>query len=126
MFEHPINDDTFLLVAMRHYDNVQCTSLAEFEDDLRRFVHLKKLFRKYEETGVLRERLIINHIVVLCNLFGVVAIELLFFKTERSSWDTLATFLLFLGRMPHEIPEFGIKIDNLNIDSGILESLKEI
>lgn len=127
MFTEPkLTKETFLLVAMRHYDNLQCTSLAEFEEDLKRFGYLKKLFIRYKEDRDLKERLILNHITVLFNLFGVATVEMLFFKIDKEYWGYLATFLLFLDRMPEEIPEFGIKMSDLNIDSDILTALRNL
>lgn len=126
MFEQPITDDTFLLVAMHHYDNRQCTSIAEFEEDLKRFAYLKKLFGRYKENGELKERLIVNHLIILHNVFGVITPELLFFKTDRQYWDTLSTFLVFLNIMPDEIPEFNIKLTDMMLDQNILNVLRKI
>ena len=66
-----LNDENFTLFAIRHYDNPQCTSTEEFYEDIRRFRYLKRLLKRYKKTGELRERLILNHLIVLCNLFGV-------------------------------------------------------
>lgn len=126
MIEQPINESTFLLIAMHHYDNSQCTSVAEFEEDLKKFGYLKKLFSRYKENNDLKERLILNHIIVLHNLFGLVAIELLFFKIDKQHWDVLATFLLYLELMPNTIPEFGIKLDDMKIDQHVLDTLRKI
>jgi len=122
----PINDQTFLLVAMHHYDNTQCTSIAEFEEDLKRFSYLKKLFSRYAENGDLKSRLILNHIIVLFNLFGIVTPELLFFKIDKEYWGVLATFLVYLNKMPETIPEFGIRLSDLTLDPTIADTLKEI
>lgn len=126
MLDLPINDNTFLIVAMHHYDNSQCTSLAEFEEDLKRFGYLKKLFGRYKDNGDLKERLIINHITILFNLFGVVTTELLFFKIDRQYWDVLATFLVFLNRMPEEVPEFNVKLSELQLDDSVIAALRKI
>lgn len=126
MIEQPISESNFILIAMHHYDNSQCTSLAEFEEDLKRFAYLKKLFSRYKENGDLKEKLIVNHIIVLYNLFGIVTTELLFFKMEQQYWDTLATFLIYLKRMPEEIPEFNIKLKDIQLDDRIVAALKEI
>lgn len=114
------------MVAMQHYDNSQCTSMAEFEEDLKRFGYLKKLFGRYKENGDLKERLILNHIIVLYNLFGIVTVELLFFKLEKQYWNALATFLVYLERMPQEVPEFNIKLNELEIDQTIIDALRKI
>ena len=126
MIDLPINDNTFLLVAMHHYDNMQCTSIAEFEEDLKRFGYLKKLFSRYKENNDLKERLIINHIIVLYNLFGIVTTELLFFKIDKQHWDILVTFLVYLNKMPDSVPEFNININDINLDETVLDSLRNL
>lgn len=126
MIDQPITEQTFLLIAMHHYDNTQCTSVAEFEEDLRRFSYLRKLFLRYVEHGELKHRLILNHIIVLHNLFGVVAIDLMFFKIDREYWNLLATFLVYLKLMPESIPEFGIRLNELTLDNSILTELEQL
>lgn len=121
MIEQPINEHTFLTIAMRFYDNPQCLSVKEFEEDLRKFFYLKKLFNRYTETGELKEKLIINHLVVLHNLFGVATTELLFYKIEEKHWNILATFLEYLDRMPDQIPDFNINKSDMTLDSFILD-----
>lgn len=121
-----ITEQTFLLIAMHHYDNTQCTSVAEFEEDLRRFAYLKKLFGRYTDNQDLKERLIVNHLIVLHNLFGVVTTELLFFKIDKQYWDVLATFLVYLKLMPDEIPEFGIKLSDMTLDQHVLDVLGKL
>jgi len=89
------------MFAMKHYDNPSCVDEAEFLDDLKRFRYLKRLFRKYDTSGELKLRLIINHIIILSNVFGVDATTtLLFFKIERNHWSLLKSFLEFLNIMP--------------------------
>ena len=89
------------MFAMKHYDNPLCVDEKEFLDDMKRFKYLKRLFRKYDTSKDLKMRLIINHIIVLANVFGVdAATTLLFFKIERNHWPLLKTFLVFLGYMP--------------------------
>lgn len=126
MIDAPISDNNFVLIAMHHYDNPQCTSIAEFEEDIKRFAYLKKLFGRYKDNGDLKERLILNHLIVLFNVFGVVTPELLFFKIDKQFWGALATFLLFLDRMPDTIPEFNIRVSDLIIDRDIANVLRKI
>ena len=93
-----LNDENFTLFAIRHYDNPQCTSTEEFYEDIRSFRYLKRLLKRYKKTGELRERLILNHLIVLCNLFGVDnTIKMLEFKLEKEFWPTIKTCLLYLG-----------------------------
>lgn len=125
MIEAPINEQTFLTTAMKFYDNPQCFGLKEFENDLKKFLYLKKLFNRYLECGELRERLIINHIIILFNLFGVATPEMLFFKIDKEHWNLLATFLVFLDRMPEQIPEFNINLADLELDSTVTDILEK-
>ncbi len=91
------------MFAMKHYDNPSCVDEAEFLDDLKRFRYLKRLFRKYDTSGELKMRLIINHIIILSNVFGVDAsTTLLFFKMEQKHWSLLKTFLVYLSFMPED------------------------
>ena len=93
-----LNEENFTLFAIRHYDNPQCTSTEEFYEDIRRFRYLKRLLKRYLKSGELRERLILNHLIVLSNLFGVDnTIRMLEFKLEDEFWPTLKTCLLYLG-----------------------------
>ena len=89
------------MFAMKHYDNTSCVDEQEFLDDMKRFKYLKRLFRKYDTSKDLKMRLIINHIIILANVFGVdAATSLLFFKIEREHWSILKAFLVFLHYMP--------------------------
>ena len=97
------------MFAMKHYDNPSCVDEQEFLDDMKRFKYLKRLFRKYDTSKELKMRLIINHIIILANVFGVeAATTLLFFKIEKNHWSILKSFLIFLHYMPEndliEIP----------------------
>ena len=79
-----LTEDNFLLYAAQNYDNPQCSSTEEFYDDLKKFKYIKRLFNKYSDSGELKERLILNHIVVLINVFGPVpAVNLMFFRLEE-------------------------------------------
>jgi len=92
-----LNEENFTLFAIRFYDNPQCTSTEEFYEDIRRFRYLKRLLKRYAKTGELRERLILNHLIVLSNLFGVEnTIRMLEFKIEDEFWPILKTCLLYL------------------------------
>ena len=100
MFEK-LTKDNIMMYAIQHYHNPSCEGMSEFKDDMKRFKYVKRLFRKYEDTGILKERLLLNHIIILNNLFGAEASStLLFFKTEREHWPALKGFLEFLNIMP--------------------------
>jgi hypothetical protein len=99
-----LDESNFLLYAAKHYDNPQCFDTIEFYEDLKRFKYIKRLLGKYHSDKGLKERLIINHIIVLNNLFGVeAATKMLFFKTEERFWSQLKTFLVFLNYMPEKV-----------------------
>ena len=121
-----LNENNFLLYAMHHYDNTQCHSLAEFEEDLKKILYLKKLLSRYKNNGELRERLILNHIIVLYNIFGDAATRMLFYKIEKSNWDALITFLVYLERMPETIPEYGIILSEIKLDETIISTLRTL
>lgn len=121
-----LNDSNFLLYAMHHYDNPQCHSLEEFEEDLKKILYLKKLLSRYKNNGELRERLILNHIIVLYNIFGDSATRMLFYKVEESCWDVLITFLVYLDRMPETIPEYGIILSEIKLDETVIATLRKI
>ena len=86
------------MFAIKHYNNPQCEGEKEFYDDMKRFKYIKRLLRKYNETNILKERLILNHIIVLRNLFGPEAcVTLLLFKTQQEYFSKLKSFLLYLN-----------------------------
>lgn len=121
-----LTEANFLLYAMHHYDNPQCHSLQEFEEDLKKILYLKKLLSRYKNNGELRERLILNHIIVLYNIFGDATTKMLFFKIEESCWDALVTFLVYLDRMPESIPEYGIVLSDIRLDEYIIANLRNL
>jgi hypothetical protein len=111
---------------MKHYDNPQCQTLKEFEEDLNRIQYLQKLLIRYTEVDELRERLILNHLIVLINLFNDATINILFFKIESKLWNILITFLIYLNRMPNELPQYGIITSNFILDDYIITHLRKI
>jgi len=122
-----LTEENFVLYAMKYYDNPTCKGTSEFIDDLKRFRYLKRLFRKYDAGDELKERLIINHIVVLYNLFGVdAATRMLFFKIEKKFWTQLKTFLVFLNYMPIGLVIYDTPGYDIPIDQNILEKLSKL
>lgn len=97
-----LTEDNYLFFAIKNYNNPQSVTCEDFEDDMKRFKYLKRLLRKYEKSGVLRTHLILNHIIVLYNVFGEAATPLLFYKIEDSHWEVLKTFMVFIGRLREE------------------------
>ena len=126
-----LDDSNFMLYAAANYDNPQCYDTDEFYDDLKRFKYLKRLFNRYRETRELKERLILNHLVVIFNVFGPMpATRLLFFKLE-GYYDLLKPFLIYTNNMPDFVVGIGpenktIKSVDLSMDSRIIESLRRI
>ena len=121
-----LNESNFLLYAMHHYDNTQCYSLVEFEDDLKKFLYLKKLISRYKNNGDLKERLILNHIIVLYNLFGDATTKMLFYKVDENCWDVLTTFLVYLDRMPETLEDYGIILSEVVLDERVISTLRKI
>ena len=115
-----LTPETIDLFALRHYDN-RGASKEEFEDDLKRFKYLKRLFRKYDTSKDFKSRLIINHVIILSNVFGVdAATTLLFFKIDKQHWSILKTILIFLDYMPED------EMIDLETDQTVMEELKRI
>ena len=126
MLQDKLSDSNFLVYAMHHYDNPQCHTLDEFEEDLKKFLYLKKLLSRYKKDGELRERLILNHIIVLYNVFGDAATNMLFYKVDEDCWDTLVTFLVYLERMPEQITQHSIKLSDIALDETVISILRKI
>lgn len=130
MFER-IDETNFLLYAAKHYDNPQCYDTIEFYDDLKRFKYIKRLLNRYIEEGDLKERLILNHIIVLVNVFGPEpAVKMLFLKC-RGAEDLLKPFLFFLNLLPEKIENLGIEnrtiiTDDIPLNTHILTELRKI
>lgn len=121
-----LTNENFLLYCMKHYDNPQCQTLSEFEEDLNRIMYLQKLLVRYTDNSELRERLILNHLIVLFNLFGDATINIIFFKIEPKLWNILITFLIYLNRMPDELSQYGIITSNYTLDDYIISHLRKI
>jgi len=122
-----LNEDTFTVYAAKHYDMKKAAGVDEFYDDLKRFQYLKRLFKRYEETGELKVRLILNHLIVIYNCFGVPATPMLYMKLEEYH-NYLTPFVLMLGYLPDNI-EYGEKkiiSSDIPLDSVIIEELRKI
>ena len=121
-----LSEENFVMYAMKHYDNPQCQTVQEFEEDLKRFLYLKKLFARYKKNGDLKERLILNHIIVLYNLFGEALTNMLFFKVEEEHWSALITFLIYLNRVDEKIEYNDIIVSNISVDQHVASVLRKI
>jgi hypothetical protein len=122
-----LTNDNILIYAVKAYDKPNCI-MSEFKEDMKRFNYLKRLFKRYRKVGELREQLVLNHLVVICNVFGPeVATRLLFFKMSKDDYSALKTYLLFLSCMPERVK--GIKGHDLisseiPVDMTIAEILR--
>lgn len=122
-----LSEDNYLVYALKHYNSPECSGMEDFEEDIKRFKYLKRLFRRYERTGVLNDRLILNHLIVLYNVLDGAATPLLFFKIDRKHWPILKTFLVFINRMPMEsIVSGGVKGDEIPLDFHVINILRNI
>jgi hypothetical protein len=120
MYER-ITSENVVMFAIKHYDNPQCEGEKEFQDDLKRFKYIKRLLRKYYDTGVLKERLLLNHLIVLQNVFGADACAtLLLYKIQQEYWSALKSFALYLNMIREN--------DLLHIreDEEVLKVLEEL
>ena len=116
-----ITPENVVMFAIRHYNNPHCEGEKEFDDDMKRFKYIKRLLRKYYDTGILKERLLLNHIIVLNNVFGPDACAtLLLYKIQPEFWSALKTFLLFLNILKDD------ELDHINIDENVENVLKEL
>lgn len=124
-----LNDDNFILYLAKSYDKPSMI-MSEFREDLKRFNYIKRLFRRYRVLGEIKERLIINHLVVIYNVFGVeVSTRALFFRVKEEDYSALKTYLLFLNYMPIIIKGINgrdINSSDILIDDNITEVLKTL
>ena len=125
-----LNEDTFIMYAIKHYDNANCKGLSEFYDDLKKFKYLKRLLRKARNSDDLKERLILNHIIVIYNIFGVdAATRMLFYRIDRDDWPQLKTYLVFLNYMPENIilaDGSAMSSSEIALDKNLIDILRQI
>ena len=124
--KQPLNDDNIVYFAMKNYSNPSCKNIEEFQEDFNRIKYVKRLFNRYEQSGVLRERLILNHIITIYNVFGVDAsTRMLFNRLDERQYSILKTFLVYLNYCPEN------KFDNVDIvsvplDNAIVKKLRSL
>jgi hypothetical protein len=95
-----LNEGNYLLFAIKFYDNPQALTKEDFDDDLKRIKYIKRLLKRYQNTGELKIHLILNHLTVLFNVFDDAAVPLLFYNLEKELWPSIKSFLVFLNRLP--------------------------
>ena len=123
MIFNELNEDNFLLFAIKNYENPQAVTKEDFDKDLNHFKYIKRLLKRYKNTGELKIPLLINHFIVLYNIFGEAATPMLFFKIEKELWSTMKTFIVFLNRLP-EYPH--CYIHHVPLDNDCLIELQKI
>lgn len=120
MYEN-ITNENFMMFAIKHYNNNKAGGEDEFYDDLKRIKYIKRLFKRYSETSELRERLLLNHFIVLNNMFGSsAAITMLLFKIEKEHWNLLKSFLIYLNMLKEN------ELKNVNTNKNVLEKLERL
>jgi len=122
-----LRESTFLLYASKYYDNPHCSDITEFEEDLKRFQYLRKLFGRHRQDADLKERLILNHLIIIYNMFGPEATNMLFMKLEEYH-DLLKPFIEYLNFMPEVIQyeDRVINKDSITSDQQIQDILRKI
>ena len=118
-----LNEDNFLLFAIKNYENPQAVTREDFEKDLNHFRYIKRLLKKYRNTGQLKVHLILNHFIILYNVFGEATTPMLFHKIEMDLWPVMKSFILFLGKLP-EYPK--CYIHDIKVDIDCLSELYKI
>jgi hypothetical protein len=118
-----LNESNYLLFAIKFYDNPQAVTREDFEDDLKRIKYIKRLLKRYKNTGELKTHLILNHLIVLFNVFNDATVPLLFYNLESELWPSIKSFLIFLNRIP-EYPK--TQIDEIQVDYNCIEILGAI
>ena len=123
MIFNELNEDNFLLFAIKNYENPQAVTKEDFDKDLNHFKYIKKLLKRYKNTGQLKTHLLLNHFIILYNIFGEAATPMLFFKIEKELWSPMKTFMIFLDKIP-EYPK--CHIHSIPTDSICLQELQSI
>ena len=118
-----MNDNNYILFAIKHYDNPQAVTEDDFYEDMKRFKWIKRLLNKYKNSGDLNVHLLMNHFIILYNVFGEATTPLLFYKIDKELWGVLKTFIVFLGRLP-EYPKS--QLHDVPLDKKCMKTLKEI
>ncbi|MGA0083020.1 MAG: hypothetical protein ACO3H5_05220 [Candidatus Nanopelagicales bacterium] len=123
MIFNELNGDNFLLFAIKNYENPQAVTKEDFEKDLNHFKYIKRLLKRYKKSGELKTHLILNHFIILYNIFGEATTPMLFFKIEKELWSCIKSFIIFLNRLP-EYPKSSIH--DIQVDLYCLEELYKI
>ena len=118
-----LNENNYLLFAIKFYNNPQSVTMEDFQSDLKRIRYVKRLLKKYKNGGELKTHLILNHLIILFNVFDDAAVPLLFYNLEEDLWPLIKSFLIFLNRLP-EYPK--TQIHEIDEDFNCLSQLQLI
>ena len=125
-----LNEKNYLHFAMKYYDNRQCTSVEEFNEDLNKIKYVKRLFNRFLETGELRTNLILNHLIVIYNVYeNEAATRMLFFRVEKKFYSILKPFLIFLNRLPEKVKGIDgedIQTNHIPLNETTIKELRKI
>ena len=123
MIFNELTEENFLLFAIKNYENPQAVTKEDFDKDLNHFKYIKRLLKRYKNTGVLKSHLLLNHFIVLYNIFGEATTPMLFFKIDEELWPVMKTFIIFLNRFP-EYPK--THMHDIKVDIDCLGELNRI
>lgn len=118
-----LTDENFVMFAIKHYDNPDCRGVSDLENDLKRIQYVKRLLRRYAKSKNMPDehlRFMLNHIIILHNLFGYAMMPMLFFKIEKKFWPQLKTFLVFLNYLPED------EYTEIQLDPTIIAKLRKV
>ena len=121
-----LTNEIYLMYALLHYDNPHCVDIKEYFEDVRKLKYIKRLFNRYKEDGVIKERLILNHLISFYNVFeNAAATRLLFFRVGKEYYPLLKTFLVYLNRMPEQVND-NLYSTDISMDKNVIETLRKI
>jgi hypothetical protein len=118
-----LTEENFLLFAIKHYENPQAVTKEDFDKDLNHFKYIKRLLKRYKNTGELKTHLLLNHFIILYNIFGDATTPMLFYKIEKDLWEVMKTFIMFLNKLP-DYPK--CYIHDIKVDLSCLEELQKV
>jgi len=125
-----LNDDNFLMYCAKHYDNPHCHSTEEFIEDLKRIKYIKKLITRFLDSGELKERLILNHIIILYNVFGAEHLSRILYLKMKSHFKYIKPFLILLNALPERLydirDEKNIDTSSIPMDDRVIEAIRKV